>query len=92
MAIKKKNKRRTTPVRRTSSPVRVTPAFVTPMAAQVVKRLPEGDDWIYELKFDGYPALVFKDGQRVEVRSRKNKDLTGMLASFRTCAARSSRR
>ena len=26
--------------------------FVTPMAAQVVKRLPEGDDWSYELKFD----------------------------------------
>ena len=23
---------------------------VTPMAAQVVKRLPEGDEWIYELK------------------------------------------
>jgi ATP-dependent DNA ligase len=28
------------------------------MAAQVVKRLPEGDDWIYELKFDGYRALM----------------------------------
>ena len=63
MAIKKKNKRRTTLVRRTSSPVRVTPAFITPMAAQVVKRLPEGDDWIYELKFDGYRALIIKDKQ-----------------------------
>ena len=40
MAIKNKNKRRTTLVQRTSSPVRVTPAFITPMAAQVVKRLP----------------------------------------------------
>ena len=48
------------------------------MAAQVVKRLPEGDDWIYELKFDGYRALIIKDEQRVELRSRKNKDLTGM--------------
>jgi ATP-dependent DNA ligase len=35
------------------------------MAAQVVKRLPEGDDWIYELKFDGYRALIIKDKQRV---------------------------
>ena len=48
------------------------------MAAQVVKALPEGDDWIYELKFDGYRALIIKDEQRVELRSRKDKDLTGM--------------
>ena len=48
------------------------------MAAQVVKRLPEGDGWIYELKFDGYRALIIKDQQQVELRSRKNKDLTGI--------------
>jgi bifunctional non-homologous end joining protein LigD len=48
------------------------------MAAQVVKKLPEGDDWTYELKFDGYRALLLKDGHRVEIRSRKNKDLTKM--------------
>ena len=48
------------------------------MAAQVVKRLPEGDEWVYELKFDGYRALIIKDERRVELRSRKNKDLTGM--------------
>ena len=51
---------------------RTGPAFVTPMAAQVVKRLPDGDDWTYELKLDGYRALIIKDGQRVELRSRKN--------------------
>ena len=28
------------------------------MAAQVVKKLPEGDDWTYKLKFDGYCASV----------------------------------
>ena len=58
------------------------------MAAQVVKRLPEGDDWVYELKFDGYRALIIKDKQRVELRSRKNKDLTGM---YRGIAAAGSR-
>ena len=41
-----------------------------------MKGLPEGDDWVYELKFDGYRALLIKDEQRVELRSRKNKDLT----------------
>jgi bifunctional non-homologous end joining protein LigD len=48
------------------------------MAAQVVKELPEGDDWAHELRFDGYRALIIKDKQQVELRSRKNKDLTGM--------------
>ena len=63
---------------------RTTPAFVTPMAAQVVKRLPEGDDWIYELKFDGYRALIIKDEQRVELRSSScDLESCGCLISIR---------
>jgi bifunctional non-homologous end joining protein LigD len=75
-----KNKKKRAPSAKTPTSIRqrATPVFVTPMAAQVVKRLPEGDDWIYELKFDGYRALIIKDKQQVELRSRKNKDLTGM--------------
>jgi bifunctional non-homologous end joining protein LigD len=83
----KKNKRRPVPALR-SSPTRKAPAFVTPMAAQVVKSLPEGNDWIYELKFDGYRALIIKDEQRVELRSRKNKDLTGMYRGIAAAGLR----
>ena len=86
MAVKTKNNRKPTRVRRSSS--EASPAFVTPMAAQVVKRLPEGDDWIYELKFDGYRALIIKDKQRVELRSRKNKDLTGMYPGIAAAGLR----
>jgi len=50
--------------------------FVPPMAAELVDRLPEGDDWVYELKLDGYRALIVKNGDRVELRSRNDKDLT----------------
>ena len=71
-----------------SKRLRATPTFVTPMAAQVVKELPEGDDWIYELKFDGYRALVIKDEQQVELRSRKNKDLTGMYPGLAAAGSR----
>jgi bifunctional non-homologous end joining protein LigD len=46
------------------------------MAARVVDSLPDGDDWLYEVKFDGYRALVIKDGPRVQIRSRNDKDLT----------------
>lgn len=46
------------------------------MAAELVDRLPEGDDWMYELKLDGYRALVIKNGAEVRLRSRNDKDLT----------------
>ncbi len=52
------------------------------MAAQVVKQLPKGPDWLYELKFDGYRALILKDHERIELRSRKNKDLAGMYPAI----------
>lgn len=50
--------------------------FIPPMAAELVERLPEGDDWFYELKLDGYRALVIKNGAEVRLRSRNDKDLT----------------
>jgi bifunctional non-homologous end joining protein LigD len=52
------------------------PNFIIPMAAHTVHELPEGDDWLYEVKLDGYRALVIKSGDRVQIRSRNNKDLT----------------
>jgi len=48
------------------------------MAAQPVKTLPEGPDWLYEVKWDGYRALLIKDGSRVQIRSRNDKNLTAM--------------
>ena len=52
--------------------------FVIPMAAQLVKKLPEGHDWLYEPKLDGYRALLLKDGEQVKILSRNEKDLTAM--------------
>ena len=58
------------------------------MAAQVVKQLPEGSDWLYELKFDGYRALLLKDEERIALRSRKNKDLAGMYPAITLAGTR----
>ena len=46
------------------------------MAARIVSKLPEGADWMYEVKFDGYRAILMKNGERVWIRSRNDKDLT----------------
>jgi bifunctional non-homologous end joining protein LigD len=42
------------------------------MKALPVDKLPEGD-WLYEIKFDGYRALAFKDGKDVRLVSRNKK-------------------
>jgi bifunctional non-homologous end joining protein LigD len=52
------------------------------MTARVVDTLPEGDDWTYEVKFDGYRALLMKDGDRLQIRSRNDKDLTHAYPSI----------
>lgn len=51
-------------------------AFVEPMKARFVKDLPKGDDWIYELKFDGVRALAVKKGKSIELISRTAKNFT----------------
>jgi bifunctional non-homologous end joining protein LigD len=36
--------------------------------------LPEGAEWSYEVKLDGYRALAIKTDGKVELRSRNDKD------------------
>ena len=38
--------------------------FVEPMKCLPVKKIPEGEEWIYELKFDGYRSLAIVRGRR----------------------------
>src|SRR5262245_12132953 len=86
------SKNSTSPSARLSAATKPRPAFVAPMAARVVAALPEGPEWLYEVKFDGHRALVIKNGDRVEIRSRNDKDLTaaspGIAAAARRLDAR----
>jgi DNA ligase D-like protein (predicted ligase) len=45
--------------------------FVEPMYARPVQSLPEGKDWLYEVKFDGYRCLAGRDSSRVTLWSRR---------------------
>jgi bifunctional non-homologous end joining protein LigD len=58
------------------------------MAAQSVARLPEGDEWLYEPKLDGYRALLLKDGNQLRILSRNEKDLTQMYPTVAAAGLR----
>src|SRR5689334_10098265 len=48
---------------------------VEPMLAKASDALPEGDGWLYEPKWDGFRALVFRDGDELYTQSRDLKPL-----------------
>lgn len=57
-------------------PAKNIAAFIDPILPLRAERLPEGPNWSYELKLDGYRALAIKSCGKVQLRSRNNKDFT----------------
>ena len=45
------------------------------MLAKRVDALPEGGSWIFEPKWDGFRALIFRDGDEIHIQSRDEKPL-----------------
>ena len=48
---------------------------VKPQLARSAKELPEGEDWRYEPKFDGFRTIVFRDGDEVQLQSRNGRPM-----------------
>jgi ATP-dependent DNA ligase len=48
---------------------------IEPMLAALETDIPAGDGWIYEPKWDGFRALIFRDGARVHLASRNRLPL-----------------
>ena len=48
---------------------------IEPMLARLADALPEGDGWLFEPKWDGFRAIVFREGERLYVQSRELKPL-----------------
>lgn len=46
-----------------------------PMEAQSATAVPEGPEWQYEPKWDGFRCLAFRDGDAVEIRSKSGQPL-----------------
>ncbi len=50
------------------------PLSLKPMEAEPVDDLPKGN-WLYEPKYDGFRCLAFRNGDRVDLQSKKQKSL-----------------
>ena len=48
---------------------------IEPMLAKAADGLPEGDGWLFEPKWDGFRAIVFRDGDESYIQSRDLKPL-----------------
>ena len=57
-------------------PARVTAKFIEPMLLLRTDKLPVGEQWIYELKLDGYRAIAFRAGRELHLRSRNDNDFS----------------
>ena len=55
------------------------PSSLSPMLATLVDAIPTGDEWLHEIKFDGYRMLCRIDQGKVTIFSRSGKDWTGPL-------------
>src|ERR671935_781998 len=49
---------------------------IVPMLSRAATILPAGPDWLYEPKWDGFRALIYRDGESVYIISRNGHDLT----------------
>ena len=52
------------------------PHAIHPMLATLIDQPFDDEDWLYEIKWDGYRALAFLDGKSVRLVSRNQNDLT----------------
>jgi ATP-dependent DNA ligase len=61
---------------------KVKARFIDPMLLLRTETLPEGPEWGYEVKLDGYRALAFKTGGALSLRSRNNNDFASRYPSI----------
>jgi ATP-dependent DNA ligase len=61
---------------------------VLPQLARSRASLPEGDNWAYEPKYDGFRAVAFVDGEETYLQSRNGKPLSRYFPELKFPAGR----
>src|SRR6266566_423225 len=58
------------------------PANITPQLATLAEKAPDGDEWLHEIKYDGYRLLVRLEGGKVRLVTRNGLDWTAKFAAL----------
>lgn len=62
------------------------PAKIAPQLATLVEEVPQGDDWLHEVKYDGYRTLCFLKEGKARLLTRNDKDWTARFAAVARAA------
>jgi bifunctional non-homologous end joining protein LigD len=74
--------------RRPRTAVAALPEWIPPQLTQLVDAAPDSDDWLHEIKYDGYRMMVRLDRGAVKLLTRTGLDGTHKyLAIVRAVAA-----
>lgn len=58
------------------------------MEALLVEEIPEGPDWQYEPKWDGFRCLIFRDGNKITLQSKGGQPLTRYFPEMAAAVAK----
>jgi bifunctional non-homologous end joining protein LigD len=58
------------------------PGFVPPQLASLRSKPPAGDNWLHEIKYDGYRLQIHLDKGRVTIRTRSGLDWTKRFSAL----------
>lgn len=63
------------------------PKFRNPQLATLVDQVPVGNNWLHEIKYDGYRCLLAVAGAEARIYTRSGKDWTGKFREIAKAAA-----
>jgi len=55
----------------------------SPELATLTNKIPKGDDWLFEIKYDGYRIISFCENEKIKMLSRNNIDYTNKFSSVK---------
>jgi bifunctional non-homologous end joining protein LigD len=64
------------------------PAFTEPQLATLAERVPVGQQWLFEIKLDGYRTVTAADGKDVRCYSRSGLDWTDRFGAVPAAIAK----
>jgi bifunctional non-homologous end joining protein LigD len=73
--------------RKKSSAATSIPDFIEPQLCEILSRPPQGDDWVHEIKFDGYRVQMRIEDGKVTLKTRKGLDWTHKFQAIADAAA-----